>query len=124
MFGGNTIDVMAYNDNIPFKFTMKSEGEKSRYSKGRYRQTTDPNNQWKVKLRSSEEGKGTVAKFYLTGYDYSIVSKTLSVKQGRGAHYQTAYSSASKRTVYLTVTNNNWSTLSYVISGYWDEETR
>lgn len=51
------------------------------------------------------------------------MSGDIRAKQGAGAYYKAAYSSASKTTVYLTGENNNYSGNTYYVSGYWDEET-
>nr|WP_241735415.1 DUF2712 domain-containing protein [Anoxybacillus flavithermus] len=48
----------ATDDNIGFSFELKPNYGNS-YSESRYRQTTDPNNKWKVNLTYSSEGVGS-----------------------------------------------------------------
>lgn len=120
---GNLAVTYARDDDISFSFGIKSLERVSRYEKGRYRETTKTNNPWKVNLSKSGEGSGKVTTFYLSGYDWSQVSPSVNVKQGNGSYYRDAYESASKRTVYLTGCNNNFSVDGYTVSGYWDEET-
>lgn len=45
------------------------------------------------------------------------------IKEGTGDHYYSAFSSASQRDVCLGAENNNNSSSTYTVSGYWDEET-
>lgn len=84
------------------------------------------NNKWKVNLTNSAEGNGTLATFWLTTRSdgKNVVSdKTHDVAQGSGAHYYNAKASASQTDVRLAAENNNDSTNTYEVSGYWDEET-
>ncbi|MBE2912985.1 DUF2712 domain-containing protein [Anoxybacillus flavithermus] len=111
----------ATDDNIGFSFELKPNYGNS-YSESRYRQTTDPNNKWKVNLTYSSEGVGSIATFWLDKSG-TRVSDTHDVKQGSGAHYYSAFSTANQSNVRLGAENNNYSPDSYVISGYWDEET-
>ncbi|MEK4381414.1 DUF2712 domain-containing protein [Aeribacillus sp. FSL K6-2848] len=111
----------ARNDNVSFHFTLKPKYKNS-YSAERYRETSNPKNKWKVNLAYSSEGKGTIATFWLDKSG-TRVSNIYDVKQGSGAHYYTAYSTANKSYVRLGAENNNYSTNNYTIAGYWDEET-
>jgi Protein of unknown function (DUF2712) len=111
----------ASNDNHGYSFTIKPK-HANNYSGERYRQTTNTNNKWKVNLRSSGEGKGTLTTFWLDKSG-SRVSNTVNAKQGSGSYYREAYRSASKSYVRLGAENNNYSSGSYTASGYWDEET-
>lgn len=111
----------ASNDNIGFSYTLKPHYANN-YSAERYRQTTNPSNPWKVNLTYSSEGAGTIATFWLDKAG-TRVSDVHDVKQGSGAHYYSAFSTANKSNVRLGAENNNDSPNSYTISGYWDEET-
>ena len=125
IFALNNVSIAA-DDNIGFKFTIKSVQENA-YSGSRYRQTNDTNNKWKVQLKSSGEGKGTITRFWLakkTTWDGNVVASDLkNVKQGAGATYSTAYKKANKSDVVLGAENNNVSYNTYSVSGVWDEET-
>ena len=115
----------ASDDNVGFSFDLKPEYGNSTTS-ARYRQTTNVNNKWKVNLTKNAEGNGTLATFWLTTRSdgKNIVSdKAHDVAQGSGAHYYNAKDSASKKDVRLSAENNNSSTDSFEVSGYWDEET-
>jgi hypothetical protein len=111
----------ASDDNIGFSFTLKPNYENS-YSASRYRQTSSSSNPWKVNLTYSSEGAGTYATFWLDKSG-TRVSDVHNVKQGSGAQYYTAFSTANQSYVRLGAENNNLSPNSYTISGYWDEET-
>lgn len=53
----------ASDDNHSFSFTMKSKQASSYNAAARYRQTSNPNNKWKVNLQNSAEGPGTISIF-------------------------------------------------------------
>ncbi len=115
----------ASNDNVDFNFSLKEHYGNSTTA-ARYRQTTNVKNKWKVDLTYNAEGKGKIATFWLTTKKNgtTVVSdKTHNVAQGSGAHYYDATSKASQRDVRLAAENNNDSNKTYVVSGYWDEET-
>lgn len=114
--------IKAADNNIPFKFHIQMLNANTK-SAARYRQTTNVNNPWKVNLRTSTEGAGTITNFWLEGKNNSNVSKAIGVKQGSGAHYTPAYKTASKTNVKLTGENNNTTFQEYNVTGYWDEET-
>lgn len=116
----------ASDDNVDFNFDLKPKYGNTTTPSARYRQTTNVKNKWKVNLKNSTEGNGTIATFWLTTRKdgKNVVSdKTHDVAQGSGAHYYDAKSSASQKDVYLAAENNNDSTNTYEVSGYWDEET-
>ncbi|MFQ7310803.1 DUF2712 domain-containing protein [Sellimonas sp.] len=73
----------------------------------------------------SSEGKGTIATYWLALFNssHTLASGTHNVTQGSGAHYYSAKSNASKSNVCLAVENNNNTTNTYTVAGYWDEET-
>lgn len=125
LFG--VMNVSASDDNIAYSFSVNAFLGESRSPYGRYRQTTNVNNKWKVNLRSTTEGSGNgngnITTFYLGNYDWGKASADINAPQGSGNHYLSAFSNASQSTVYLTAINNNYSISSYNISGYWDEET-
>lgn len=114
----------ATNDNnITYKFRIGSYQTNGQDPNGRYRQTSDVNNPWKVKMTSSGEGSGTVTNYWLENSNDDNVSPSVSVTQGKGFYYNNPHSSANKKTVYLTAENNNYSGSAYNVGGYWDEET-
>lgn len=120
----NTTTAFASDDNHGYSFTIKANYANT-YSGSRYRQTTNTGNKWKVNMTYSGEGKGTITTYWLALFNssHTIASATHDVKQGSGAHYYNAKSNASKKNVCLGAENNNNSTNTYKVSGYWDEET-
>lgn len=121
----NTMTVFASNDNYGYSYTVKAEHGNTYTQVSRYRQTTNTKNQWKVDMTYSGEGKGTVTTYWLALFDtHAIASGTHNVTQGSGAKYFDATSVASQRNVCLGFENNNYTTSTYVVSGYWDEETK
>ncbi len=120
-----TAPVYAANDDIGYSFKIKANYKNS-YSSSRYRQTKNTDNKWKVNMTYSGEGTGTVTTYWLSKNDVSHtrVSGTHDVKQGSGAHYYKAYKGASETRVRLSAENNNDSSKTYTVSGYWDEETK
>lgn len=115
--------VFASDDNISFKFRIGILQTNGQDPNGRFRQTTNPQNPWKVKLTSHSQGEGSYAIFWLEGADNSNVSPDRTVRLGKPAVYTTAYASANKRTVYLTGENLNYVAAAYTVGGLWDEET-
>lgn len=120
----NTMTVFASNDNYGYSYTVKAEHGNT-YTTSQYRQTTNTKNKWKVDMTYSGEGVGTVTTYWLALFNdsHGVVSGTHNVKQGSGAHYYEATSGASQKNVCLGFENNNYSTNTYTVSGYWDEET-
>ena len=118
------VSANASDDNIPFNFRIKA-GYQNTYTDSRYRQTSITSNPWKVDLVYSAEGAGTYTTFWLSLFnsDHTCVSGTHDVKAGSGAHYYSAYSGASLQNVCMGAENNNYSGSTYIVSGYWDEET-
>lgn len=115
--------IYASDDNIGYKFRIGTYYDNSQEPDGRYRQTLKKENPWKVNLKSSEEGKGTITTFWLEDRFFINVSYERNAKQGAGAYYTEALNEASDKMVYLTAQNNNWSSVAYVVEGIWDEET-
>lgn len=123
---GSTV-ASASDDNKKFNFSMPAKSQNV-YSTTEYRQTTNPNNNWKVNLVTSTEGGNTHTKanFWLAKYykgSHVMASNTYTVKEGSGAHYYPATSLANQSHVALGCENNNYVNKSYIVSGYWDEET-
>lgn len=121
----STIPSFAKENNYPYSFRLKA-GNGNSYSAAKYRQTTDRNNKWKVNMTFSEEGKGTIATYWLALDDKNktFASDTHDIKQGSGDHYYKALGIAGKKNVRLGAENNNYSSRSYLVAGYWDEETK
>ncbi|MEC1624682.1 DUF2712 domain-containing protein [Bacillus mojavensis] len=125
LLAGVNMAAKASNDNYGYAFMLQPK-HYNNYTDWRYRQTKHDDNPWKVNLKTSDEGKGTIATFWIEGvFDgrWFMASKTHDVKQGSGNHYYNANSIARQTNVKLGAENNNYSTNSYYISGYWDEET-
>lgn len=120
----NASTVLAADDDIAYSYTIKANYGNT-YSDSRYRQTTNTSNKWKVNMTYSGEGEGTVTTYWLALFNenHDVGSATHDVKQGSGAHYYKANSNASQKDVCLAAENNNNSTNTYTVSGYWDEET-
>ena len=115
--------VTASNDDIFFSFRIGTYHENGRDSHGRYRQTNDTNNPWKVKMTFTGEGSNTVTNYWLENAATTNVTPTVAVTQGKGFYYENAYSSANNTTAYITAENNNYNGMAYNVTGYWDEET-
>ncbi|MFH0346691.1 DUF2712 domain-containing protein [Bacillus vallismortis] len=119
--------VFASNDNHDYYFEIQPF-HYNNYSGERYRQTTSTGNEWKVRLDSSGEGKGTITTFWLGDkdsdalYGYAQGSITKNVYQGAKATYTKAYSRSNQSWVALGAENNNYSSNTYWASGVWDEE--
>lgn len=120
---GFTQVALASNDSISFSFKIYSFWQNGKEKEGRYRQTDDINNPWKVRLDKSGEGAGTISEFWLENASASNVSSVRAVKQGNGAYYDNPFYGANKTTVWLTGQNNNYNGDMYNVSGIWDEET-
>lgn len=114
------IPVFAGEDAIGYSFNLKSNYGNS-YSDGRYRETTDPLNQWKVRMTYHSRGTDKEATYWLarTG-DKAVVSGTYTIGVGNISHYYIAYAGAAKATVSLGCENKANATAT--VSGYWDEE--
>ena len=98
--------------------------QKKGYSKAEYRGSSGTEVPWKVDFTFSEEGKGTIMYFYLSGPWYEKVSNVKAVKQGSDKKYFAAYDSCKNMNVGLAVMNNNEKDgNTYEVAGYWDEET-
>lgn len=112
------------DNNVSFAFRIQGSVDNAQESKERFRHTKDNDNSWKVQLRSSGEGKGTITKFWLENEDGKSASSEYDIKQGDPARYKPANKKGAHIDVLLTAENNNFcSTKQYNVSGYWDEET-
>lgn len=117
------VPAFAANNDIGYSYKIKAYHGNS-YSYDRYRQTTNIKNPWKVNMTYSSEGAGTVTTYWLTRTEgFAPASNTHNVKAGSGAHYYNATNIASKKRVCLGAENNNNTSKTYQVSGYWDEET-
>lgn len=115
----------AYGSDNDVPFLVQVPGnQKKGYSKAEYRGSSGTEVPWKVDFTFSEEGKGTIMYFYLSGPWYSKQSNVKAVKQGSGNKYFAAYDSAQNMDVGLAIKNNNKEDSNkYNVAGYWDEET-
>ncbi len=121
----STVAFASTDENISYLFTVKNYLGISRDSNPQWRSTSDNNNAWKVNFKTSEEpGNSTMTKFSLgLEEEDNLASNWYGVVVGTGAHYYAANNDGDFATVYLQAQNNNNNANSYVISGYWDEET-
>lgn len=122
-FASSLVAHASVDSNIEYSFVVKANNGLNKDPDGRRRQTSNNNNAWKVNLRVSGEGDKTATKFRLCLKDDSAASAWHTVIQGSGSHYYATNDAADHKTVYLQGQNNNTSTKSYKVSGYWDEET-
>lgn len=115
----------AYGSDNDVPFLVQVPGnQKKGYSKAEYRGSSGTEVPWKVDFTFSEEGKGTIMYFYLSGPWYEKVSNVKAVKQGSDKKYFAAYDSCKNMNVGLAVMNNNEKDgNTYEVAGYWDEET-
>lgn len=114
------------NDNIAYKLYVPGYQQNSDHTAGRYRQTTNNDNKWKVNQTSTLEGTGSSGNkttYWLEKSGGSNVSSGVTVSSADAPVYTRAYSSASQQTVYLTAENNNYNGDQFYVNGYWDEET-
>ena len=95
----------AYGSDNDVPFLVQVPGnQKKGYSKAEYRGSSGTEVPWKVDFTFSEEGKGTIMYFYLSGPWYEKVSNV--------------------KAVGLAIKNNNKEDSNkYNVAGYWDEET-
>lgn len=101
--------IKAYHANTRFEFALRSTN-----------QTANP---WRVAIRESGEGKGTITTFWLEDFYGNNVSADINVKyDGYSEYYASPYSTANGIDVYLTAENNNYNAASYNLRGYWSEE--
>lgn len=116
------VPTFASDDDWGYSFNLKT-GSINSYSDGRYRQTTNTANQWKVNMKYHSRGETAKATYWLarTG-DKERVSNIRTVTTKTGAVYTDAWAGASMVTVSLGAENYN-DQLSATVSGYWDEET-
>ncbi len=70
----------------------------------------------------TSKGTGKIATYWLDKSG-TQVSNTVDVQQGGGSYYRSAKQTASKSYVCLAAENNNYTSTTYTVSGYWDEET-
>ncbi|MFJ7471459.1 DUF2712 domain-containing protein [Peribacillus frigoritolerans] len=125
--GLGTLSVEAGNENSGYSFKIKKEqGNETTGTK--YRQTTTERNTWKVRMYKSEEGTNTYTTYWLET-NGTNVSPAVDVKAGSGGinsgrnHYIKGNAGANATEVRLTAENNNYSSSTYSVDGYWDEET-
>ncbi len=80
-------------------------------------------------MYKSTEGTNTLTTYWFEKSNGTNVSPTVDVKAGSGGlnsgrnYYIKGNSGANAANVRLTAENNNLSSSSYSVNGYWDEET-
>lgn len=93
-----------------------------------YRDTTNKNDKFWVRLDNSNEGEdagkfgNTLTRFWIEGVNENNLSSTIIIKEGEGYVGQYVYQEAGKKTVYLTAEDNEDTDHIYKISGKWKEE--
>ncbi|CAH0301514.1 hypothetical protein SRABI134_04666 [Peribacillus sp. Bi134] len=126
--GLGTLSVEAGNENSVYSFKIKKEQD-NEYTRTKYRQTTTERNTWKVRMYHSQEGTNTYTTYWLEKSTGTNVSPSAKVKAGSGGlnsgrnHYVKGNAGANATEVRLTAENNNYSSNTYSVDGYWDEET-
>ena len=110
------------DNDVPFYFLVPGNQDVV-YSNAEYRGNSDKKVPWKVNFTFSEEGRGTIMNFYLSGPWYSKQSNIQEVHQGNKDHFFAAYDSCKNMNVGLAIYNNNDVETKYYVAGYWDEET-
>ncbi|WP_350300350.1 DUF2712 domain-containing protein [Peribacillus frigoritolerans] len=126
--GLGTLSVEAGNENSLYSFKIKKE-QGNEYTRTKYRQTTTERNTWKVRMYHSQEGTNTYTTYWLERSDGTNVSPSVKVTAGSGGeksgrnHYVKGNAGANAAKVRLTAENNNYSSSTYTVDGYWDEET-
>lgn len=116
------IPVYASDDNIPYEFDLKT-GYQNAYTTGRYRQTTNVYNHWKVDMRYHSRGDNAQATYWLAKTSGKTkVSDAITTTPKVGAVHRSAYEAANQTTVSLGAENFKNETAH--VSGYWDEETK
>ncbi|MCC8192116.1 MAG: DUF2712 domain-containing protein [Ruminococcus sp.] len=115
----------AYQDNnVSYSFRIQGSVDNAQEAKGRFRETKDNTNSWKIQLKESGEGSGTYTTFWIENENGKSASAEYVIQQGKPAKYKMANDKGDHITVYLTAENNNFcSTKQYNVSGIWDEET-
>lgn len=82
----------AYGSDNDIPFYLRVPGSKGKvYSDAEHRGDSGTEVPWKVDFSFSEEGKGTIMNFLLSGPWYSEQSYTHSVHQGSGNRYYAVY---------------------------------
>lgn len=114
------VPVFAIEDSIAYEFNLKT-GYANAYSEGRYRQTTNLQNKWKVDMRYHSRGTTKRATYWLarTG-DKERVSETVDATASSSKRYLPAWKGASQCNVCLGC--ENYDNATATVSGYWDEE--
>ena len=72
LIGMNASQAFASDDNIPYSFKIKANYANT-YSDEEYRQTTNTQNEWKVNMTYSGEGKGTITTYWLAAYNSNMI---------------------------------------------------
>ncbi|MEE3954731.1 DUF2712 domain-containing protein [Peribacillus frigoritolerans] len=126
--GLGTLSVEAGNENSGYSFDIKKD-QGNEFTGTKYRQTTTERNTWKVRMFYSKEGTNTYTTYWLEKSNGTNVSPAVDVKAGSGGknsgrnHYIKGNAGANATEVRLTAENNNVSSSTYSVEGYWDEET-
>lgn len=116
------IPAYASDDNIPYDFNLKSDKTPA-YTAGRYRQTTNVYNHWKVDMRYHSRGDNAQATYYLAKVSGKArVSDKITTTPKVGAVKRSAYKAANQSNVCLAA--HVFTAVSATVGGYWDEETK
>ncbi|MFY9197775.1 MAG: DUF2712 domain-containing protein [Acutalibacteraceae bacterium] len=122
-----SIPAFAYvDDSYGYNFYIQPYLANTYWNDVKFRETYDNQNAWKVQLAYSEEGNGTITRFWIekanTGKS-SPASEYYLIKQGGTVYYKPATNAGDHTNVKLAAENNNNVPRGYQVSGVWDEET-
>ena len=115
------IPVYAADDNYGYAFNLKTNYNDS-YTSGRYRQTTNLENKWKVEMNYNSRGASSRINYWLAKTTNKVrVSNIRTVTTKTGAVYTNAWSGASQTDVSLGA--EAYLDEGPTVAGFWDEET-
>ncbi|MGE6716706.1 DUF2712 domain-containing protein [Peribacillus frigoritolerans] len=115
-------------DDKSFRFTVPASSNPDKgttyengYSETQSRSTAEKNAPWYLNLAYSSEGAGTITIMWLdkSGTSYSDPSKYY-----QGKKYTIKVKKAASGSVRIGAENNNLSTKSHKVEGYWDPAVR
>lgn len=115
-------------DDKNFRFTVPASSNPDKgttyengYSKTQSRSTAEKNAPWYLNLAYSSEGAGTISIMWL---DKGSTSYSHPSKYYQGKKYTIKVKSAVSGSVRIGAENNNLSTKSHTVEGYWDPAVR
>ncbi len=115
-----TCSLAAESGSKGYSFRIQAHQNNTSVATPLYRDVATNNSgvPWYVLMTSSQEGTGTITRYWLEKSDGTNVSPDCDAKQGT-AYHPAAYDYANKKYVYLTAENNTDNSDMYTVSGYW-----